>query len=197
MCLFVESLALRGGKCDGIEYHNARFNRTRFEVLGRDDLLDLRDFIDPPDIPGLVKCRVLYSGDVESVTCEAYRRHTTRTLRLVRADDIDYRYKYADKTAFDALLKLKGDADDILVVKRGRVTDTSFSNVLFYDGAKWLTPAEPLLFGTRIARLLDEGRIERADIRPEDFKRFRRAMLVNAMMDMDDGIVIEMGNVWA
>ncbi len=188
MSRLVESLRLDDGVCKNIEYHNARMNRSRREVFGAGEPLDLRDYLPPSVAPGVVKCRIVYGPEVGAVTWEAYRRRQIRSLKLVEDDEIDYRFKYEDRSALDALFGKRGEADNVLIVKRGRVTDTAFSNVLLFDGAKWVTPAEPLLFGTCIARLLDAERVAAEDVLAKDLGLFQKILLVNALMDMDEGI---------
>ena len=67
--------------------------------------------------------------------------------------------------------------DDILIVKQGFITDTSYSNVLFYNGKEWLTPTHPLLKGTQRASLLDQEIIRVAEIRLEDLHHFKKVTL--------------------
>lgn len=82
-------------------------------------------------------------------------------------------------------LTQKNDADDILIVRHGLITDTSFSNILLLDGMQWVTPAEPLLAGTCRARLLQQQRIIAKTIHLEDLSKYSHFMLINAMRDFD------------
>ena len=85
------------------------------------------------------------------------------------------------------LLAQKGNSDDILIVRDGLITDTSFSNIVFSDGDKWFTPEEPLLEGTTRNRLLAEAKIHTAPVRPGDLGQFNTFRLINAMMDLGTG----------
>ena len=96
----------------------------------------------------------------------------------------------------EALSARKGSCDDILIVKNGLVTDTSFSNVAFLDGSRWLTPEHPLLEGTKRAKLLEAGILAEADIRPEEIYRFKKVRLINAMMDWEDSYEIDAGKIF-
>ena len=49
-----------------------------------------------------------------------------------------------------------------------------------------LTPATPLLHGTMRQHLLVSGLLREAYIRPEDFPRFPRIHLINAMNGLGD-----------
>ena len=83
-----------------------------------------------------------------------------RTLKLVTANHIDYRYKSTDRSELNRLTAQKGNCDDIVIVKNGFITDTSFTNLALFDGHQWLTPAHPLLAGTQRALLLEQGKIK-------------------------------------
>ena len=76
------------------------------------------------------------------------------------------------------------DADDILIVKKGYLTDTSIANIALFDG-EWKTPKYPLLKGTTRQRLLDNGKIHEDDIKVQDIGRFSKVALLNAMIDFD------------
>jgi len=47
-------------------------------------------------------------------------------------------------------------ADEVVFIKNGMVTDCSIGNLLFFDGHEWITPYIPLLKGTQRAFLLDK-----------------------------------------
>jgi 4-amino-4-deoxychorismate lyase len=113
----------------------------------------------------------------------------------VEGDAIDYHVKFFDRSRLESLYALRGDCDDIIIVKNGLVTDTSMSNLIFLDGARWITPAEPLLAGTCRERLLSEGNITAATIRPKDLDHFIGVKLINAMRDPDEEEMIPIGNV--
>ena len=82
------------------------------------------------------------------------------------------------------LLLQKGDADEIIIVKNGRLTDTSYSNIALFDGNRWVTPAHPLLKGTMRQSLIDKGLLEEKDIMAEDFPKYLEVRLINAMMPL-------------
>jgi 4-amino-4-deoxychorismate lyase len=92
-----------------------------------------------------------------------YRPAVVRTLKVVHADDIDYSLKYLDRTCLTGLID-RGVADDVLIVKNGFVTDTSYSNIVFTDGLRWIMPDTPLLRGTMREKLLIEGTIREKKI---------------------------------
>jgi 4-amino-4-deoxychorismate lyase len=89
----------------------------------------------------------------------------------------------------------KGLADDVLIVKNGWITDTSFANILFFDGKRWLTPEKPLLKGTQRENLLRQGLIFQANISPASLPDFSKARLINAMIRFEDEIDVKIGRI--
>ena len=84
--------------------------------------------------------------------------------------------------------------EDIIIVKNGFVTDSSFSNLIFFDGKEWYTPSTPLLKGTTRARLLNEKKITERVIKIEDIKNYKSISLINAFNEIGD-ILIDIENV--
>lgn len=188
MCRFIETIRIEQGVPQNPEYHQERVNRTVARFFGPDavppPLVELIRI--PKDKKtGILKCRVTYGKQIEKTAFETYLPHPLTSLRIVHDNDIDYDFKYADRSRLNQLLKQKENCDDILIVKNGLVTETSYCNILFYDGRNWVTPATPLLKGTCRARLLEKGIITEEIIRPADLDKFQKFMLINAMLDFD------------
>ena len=153
--------------------------------LGCSSHYDLSSLIRPPD-SRLYRCRIIYDSVSISIEYIPYQKRKIRKLQPVQADGLDYALKYADRSALDALLLQKGDADDILIVKNGLVTDTSIANIAFFDGQRWMTPRHPLLQGTTRARLLDEQKIFEREIHLDDLDEFSHFALLNAMIGFEE-----------
>jgi 4-amino-4-deoxychorismate lyase len=64
------------------------------------------------------------------------------------------------------------------------------SNIIFFDGLSWVTPARPLLKGTCRERLLASGLILERDISVNDLSGFTGCKLINAMRDPEREAVI-------
>ena len=101
---------------------------------------------------------------------------------MVTSDGLDYTYKSSNRQKLDELFKQKGEADDILIIRDGFLTDTSIANIALWNGEQWETPEKPLLEGTMRASLLGKGLIVPAAIRPHDLSRYSRVRLFNAMI---------------
>lgn len=191
--LCFETICAENRQLKNLPYHEARLNKTRRELWGYHDNWNLAELLQIPDVleEGMHKCRLAYNKDIDNIKWEPYSRRTIRKIRRVYHDEIDYRYKYDNRDALNALFAQRGDADEILIIKKGLVTDSSFCNVAFSDGNRWLTPASPLLPGTQRALLLDEGIIETAEIRESDIGTFGRIRLFNAMVDWAHAATID------
>ncbi len=198
MCRLLETIKIKDGAAYDLELHNRRANAARRILFGAEREIDLGDFISPArraDAGSPVRCRVIYAETVERVEYLPYRTPVIRTLKLVRADHLDYRYKYEDRSALTALLGRKGDSDEILIVRRGLVTDTSISNVVFFDGMHYVTPDEPLLAGVKREALLRDGRITVARITEDDIGKFCKVFLINSLIDMEDDVSISVKEI--
>lgn len=194
--LLLETICCQDGELQALPYHRARVERSQIRVFGESRPLHLEKLTPPQWVQrGKHKCRIHYGLSVEQLTFEPYRIRPVHSLRLVRADDIDYAHKYADREALDKRYTQRQSADDILMVKNGLLTDTYYANIALWDGSQWWTPAQPLLPGTRRAQLLDQGRIHPADVRPEDLPDFECVALFNAMMDLEEGPLVKTGNI--
>jgi len=185
MCRLIETICLKDRQLLHPEWHEKRLNDTRKELFGITASLKLQDFITLPSSlqDGVYKCRILYGEQIESVEFQPYSPRLLRSLQLVECGELDYRFKYEDRGAIDRLSVLRGNADDILLVRDGLITDTSFSNIVFFDGKSWVTPDSCLLNGTQRQRLLFEGVIEEVSITVSDLKKYSYAKPINAMLD--------------
>ncbi|HUN66480.1 MAG TPA: aminotransferase class IV [Bacteroidota bacterium] len=186
MSLLLETIKVRGRKYYHLEEHARRMNRSRRELFGAEHPIPLGEVLRMPDDldDRLCKCRVIYDREIRKVEYQPYVFRTCRSLRYVRADNLVYDHKYADRSAIDRLLKEAG-TDDIVLLREGKVTDASYANLIFSDGKDWYTPREPLLAGIRRGLLLRSGAIREADITPEAVKRFSSVMLINALLPIE------------
>lgn len=186
MCRFVETIRLQNHELYNIALHQLRYENTarRFFGIGYaiEDIAKVASQFVERD--GVNKIRIVYDGSgIVNVACEAYEMKCVRTLRLVECNDIDYTYKYADRSELDKAMNMRGNCDNVVIVRNGLLTDTSYTNIALYDGKHWLTPAHPLLKGTALMRLLNEGKLVSADIKAEDVGKFSRLAMFNAMID--------------
>lgn len=187
MSRFFESIRIQDSKAWNIEYHERRVARTIRDVYGVDIDWSLRKFVtDAIPGAGLLKCKVVYDVNPLSIIFEPYTIKTIRTLKLVESDEIEYAYKNANREMLDSLFAKREGRDDVLIIKSGRVTDTSIANVVFMDEkGTWITPVDCLLRGTMRQVLLDSGQIFETRIKVDDLHRFKSFKVVNAMRGLE------------
>lgn len=183
MCLLFETIRIEDGKVMYPRWHEARMSRSRIELWDMHDPVSLSRIIEVPEDmkAGLVRCRITYGPDPESITFSRYKRRHVTSLKMVECNHIDYHLKRADRSLLDELFSLRGNCDEIIIIKKGLITDTSVSNLIFFDGDQWYTPETPLLKGTCRERLLKEGKIKEKHIRPCDLDQFSGFKMINAM----------------
>ncbi len=189
MSLLFETIKVVNKKLLNVSFHNERMNRSRYEIFGSKNELNLGELVEiPTDITNDVyKCKVIYSDTIKDIEFRKYTTRTIEQLKIIYEDTIDYSYKYLDRSIFDKLLqenKCK-ENEDILIIKNGRIADTSYSNIVLFDGSEWHTPKFPLLKGTKRAKLLYDKRIIEKDIMIYELEHYEQIMLINAMLEFD------------
>jgi 4-amino-4-deoxychorismate lyase len=128
------------------------------------------------------------SYDASGASCSVfpYVRRKISRLVLVAADDLSYEHKYEDRSRLVAYASGLAPYEEALFTVRGYVTDTTFSNIVFFDGKDYFTPSTYLLKGTMRQRLVDSGKVRELAVRADLIKEFQSAHLINAMNDVGD-----------
>jgi len=189
----LESILLIDGKFPLLEYHQARMDYSSGSYFGQTIKHALKDWLAVFPVPahGKYKCRILYGKTMQQPEYHPYQLKAIKSLKLFEANELDYNLKYIDRAALNKLFESKGGADDVLLIKQGLITDTSYCNIAFFDGDEWFTPAQPLLKGARRAFLLDQGLIKEADIKVADLEDFSHFKCFNAMIGWDEAVMGE------
>jgi 4-amino-4-deoxychorismate lyase len=183
---FIESIKVVDGVPQNLELHAGRASRTIYDHFGIRGGLPLQEILHEArrHPQGLFKMRILYSKEIISISSENYQPRNIRSLKIVEGGIIEYSYKYEDRSSLSRLLEQKGECDDILIVKDGFVTDTSYSNVVFGKGGKLFTPSAFLLNGVKREFLLKSGFITQIEIKPSDIAFYDSIYLINSMLDL-------------
>ncbi len=193
---FIESIKIVDGRFVRPQFHLERMKRTQLEVFGHSATFDFNPALIPPEHrQGVVKCRVIYDREIRHFSFSFYHPRPVCSLKLTDGKDVDYHLKYADRRHLEQLRQERGECDDVLIVCNNRITDTSYSNVVLYDGTDYFTPRTYLLNGTQRRYLLQRGIIKETDIRPQDLSSFKCLYLINAMLGLEDNITIPVGHI--
>lgn|SRR5690554_6134421 len=195
--LLLETIKIQDGIIYLPEYHQQRMRKTIKDLWGTtlSDFLVSELYIPVKARSGLWKCRVVYSPHIVDISFEPYMYKKIHSLQCVYVNDFSYAYKYADRTSFKQLLLQKNQADEILIIKNGLVTDTSYSNIVFFDGDTWYTPSSYLLPGTMRQYLIETHEIYEKKIQVADISSFKKARLLNAFYDLNNGSEINCDNI--
>ncbi len=182
----LETIQVRNGQFQNLEYHNLRFNNSKNKLFGLNDFQDLENLIKMPSecSEGIFRCRVVYEKEIQEVTFTPYIYKEIKTLKLVDIGDWDYSYKYADRSFMTNLLSENKEFDEVIMTQHGFITDCTIANLAFWDGSNWFTPSTPLLKGTKRQQLLDKQAIMEKEVRIEDLKKFESVCLINAFRDL-------------
>ncbi len=182
---FIETIQIKNGRILNPDLHRERARETILYHFGVVRELPFESLITgiSPELQETLKLRVLYGKDIEEYTIEPYKRRDICKIKLSEGGDIDYSYKYEDRSQLESLLLRKGDSDDVLIIKNGFVTDTSFSNVVFREGNNFYTPSTCLLNGIKRRQMIRDGLVSVRDIRVEDVIKYRECFLINAFLD--------------
>lgn len=210
MYQFIESIRVINGKAELLHQHLVRIERTckKFYIkqhLNKETLFHLLDQC--PIDNAVYKLRILYGLIHEDKTSEPtapyiysyinYSLPKIESLQIVHDDCIDYSYKYSNRSNINTLFEKRLACDDVLIVRNGLVTETSYCNIAFYDGVDWFSPEDPLLYGTRLTELISNKMIFPAHISVADFVQFTKISLFNSMIPWSNKLVIPISNIFA
>lgn len=196
MCRFIETICINDGVIENLSVHNERMNNTIRVHYGSSVMpVSLEDFITAEGCKGRTRCRVEYTSAVEKVEYFPYSIREVKSLQLVNDDTAEYSFKYADRSVLDRNFALRGNADDVVIVRSGMLTDTSIANIALYKEGKWFTPKYPLLKGTRRAGLLAEGIIEEDIVMADSLHKYEKIRLFNAMISFGE-VEMDIKNVF-
>ena len=183
MCLFVESIQLDNGEFKRLELHQDRIRRAMSDYYPTQNPFDLVKVLSSLSYPneGLYKCRIVYDTEIRSLEFIPYIRREIHTLRLVDTTMESTLYKKEDRKQLNAAFALRGECDDVILVKNGYLTDCSFANIALFNGMNWVTPRIPLIYGVNRTQLVEQGKLKEKDILPSGLVNFKRVSLFNAM----------------
>lgn len=187
MSRLVESIKLLDGRFYNLPAHEQRMKRSLKALYDVSSSPDLEQFLyhNPFPAKGLYKCRIVYDQLSQEAGFIPYVPKVINRIKVIEDNTIEYAHKFVDRAAIDRLFYQRGDCDDVLIVKNGKVTDCSFSNIVFRKGDQWVTPDTPLLEGTMRQRLLDENLINSREIRGDDIRSFDTFRIINAMLEFE------------
>ncbi len=188
MSLFIESIKLEDGVFHRLELHQKRVDKVFAEYSPKSKVIDLKELLLNSNFPqkGIYKCRLVFDDAIKQFEFVEYNIRSIRTLQIIETNAKSYPYKIEDRSAFNEAFAQRGICDDVLLVRNGLLTDTSYANIALLDGFKWFTPEIPLVYGVNRAQLLSEGFIHEKQIKLSELQNYTRIRLFNAMIEFGE-----------
>src|SRR4030042_6883781 len=102
MCPLLETIKVKENRLYHIAYHNNRVNASRKALFGSTRPWDLSEIIRIPELDPAVtyRCRFLYTEKPGTAEFMPYVTRIVMKLHLVDCGDLEYSFKYADRSAF-------------------------------------------------------------------------------------------------
>ena len=110
------------------------------------------------------------------------------TLICRNANQLEYRYKYTDRKAIAPTIDEKGS--ELVWCRNGLLLECTFANLVLLSNGIWVTPSNPLFMGTQISQLIEKGKVIADEISIEELESYSELRLVNAMLPLDQAIVL-------
>lgn len=196
----IETIKFENGKFANIKLHQIRMNNARNLLFDCNNNIylnnELEKYTKNHPIENIQKCRIIYNKQIENIEFHPYVFPKIKSLKIVFNDLIDYNFKYENRESINQLFKQRQNCDDILIIKDGLITDTSYCNILFFDGKRWLTPEKPLLKGVQRQFLIENEIIETANITISDLQYFTKARLINAMIGFEQELNLKIEKIY-
>ncbi len=191
-----ESIKIKNDFAYHIALHQQRISNSYKAVYNKECSLEIADCLEKMLLPktGLFKCRLRYNEHTFDAEIIPYIPREINSLKVIRSN-ISYQYKFTKRDQINKLFQQKGNADDIIIVKDGLITDSSYSNLVFFDGDDWFTSDTPLLKGIQREYLLSTAKIKERQIAEQDLSSYKLVGLINAMLDFEDKMVVPVSNI--
>ena len=195
--MFLETIRIQDGHAHHMADHIDRMRRTalHFGFTAPPLPADLDALVPHTLRTGTVRCRIIYDHTLRELTFTPYRRRRLERLIAVDAGAMDYAYKYADRSPLERPNIPLSEADELLFIRGGYVTDTSYTNLILRRGDELLTPDTFLLDGTCRRRLLRTAQVRTAQVRLSDLSAYDELLLVNAMMPLGEALRLPASSV--
>ncbi len=192
----IETIRLVNGEFNNLEYHVQRMRRAWRELYSIDEPWDVREVLTNSNQPtsGLHKCRLVYDTKVTEISFEPYHVRGVNSLKMITDDSIQYSHKFRERRELESNFKKRGQGDDVLIIKNGHVTDTTYANIIFKRGGEWFTPSSCLLQGTMRQWLIDKSKVHVEEIAVAQIARFEKFKLINSML-LDEGPEVSVSNI--
>ena len=133
-CMFplFETIAVENYKPKLLEYHQQRMDNSFLKLFHQINPFSLSKLFLELNIKsnGLLKWKVEYNCDDCISFVTPYSPRLIRCVKFVEINpDFDYSMKFCNRDYFDALKKDNSEYNELILLKNGNLTDSTFSNI--------------------------------------------------------------------
>ncbi len=184
MSLFFESIKLLNGQLHLLDLHQARIESTVLANFKEKCQINLQQELANIDIPisGLFKVKVTYDIRIKKVEIDPYSLKSHTKIKIIQENSLNYAFKSTNRKPLQFNTE---EADDVIFIRDNHVCDASYSNIIFFDGQKWITPKTYLLKGVKRESLILQKKISLIDVSLFDLEKFSKIAFINAMRDFE------------
>ncbi|MFL2600103.1 MAG: aminotransferase class IV [Flavobacteriaceae bacterium] len=192
-----ESIRIENGKIFLTEFHQKRINKTFDKLYKKENPWELKQIFSKINVPqnGLYKMKFNYSEKKYKIEFKKYLLKKIAKIKCYEINDFTYSFKFSDRRKIEYFYTKKLDCQDILMIKNGYLTDTSYCNIILFDGFSWFTPEKPLLEGVQREKLLESKMISKTKIKLNEINDFKQFRLINAMIKFEDYLPRNISNI--
>ncbi len=182
----LESIRIENGETQLFSLHQRRMQKS-LQSMGKHMNFSLSECVSLHkfDKHNIYKLRVAYNHTHFQSEIIKYYPKIIKSVQLVEDNNIKYDLKYSNRAIIEKLYQKKQNADEIIIVKNGEITDSSFTNIIFFDGKEWHTPKAPLLKGVMREHLLSQEKIKERNIKTQELTLYKYFMFINALLPFD------------
>ncbi len=182
----LESIRIENGEAKLLSQHQGRMQKS-LQNIGKHMEFSILECVSLHKFGkhNIYKLRITYNHTNFQSEIIKYHPKSIKSVQLVEDNNIKYDLKYSNRAIIEKLYQNKQNADDIIIVKNGEITDSSFANILFFDGKEWHTPKAPLLKGIMREHLLSQEKIKEKSIKTQDITLYKSFMFINALLPFD------------
>lgn len=192
---FLETIRIEpDGNIPLLPFHQQRVQNTWRAHHLQGEIPDLGNVVQHITTGMVMRCRMVYDDTNIHIEYAPYAKSPLRTLGLIESN-ISYESKFSDRHDLEKIRSLRGKLDDILIVRNGFITDITIANIVFFRDNTWLSPAKPLLAGTRLLSLVASHTVRLADISPGELESYQGWKPVNAMRPFDEEEIRPMSSI--
>jgi 4-amino-4-deoxychorismate lyase len=186
MSRFIESIRIENGEAPLLAWHQKRVNACMQTFHPGAIPPDLKKVaLQYRDVKGLHKLRIVYDDKIRKITCHAYTPRRIKRFHIRKADELNYSWKFEDRSQIEAFSKTVSDSEDVILTRNGEIMDSSYANLVFERDNRLYTPIQPLLKGCRRSMLVAAGIITPVRIRADELHLYDGMYLINGMLKLE------------